>query len=124
MENTSKALIIAGSVLLAILLISFGIMVFNQAQDTSELNDMDQVEITSFNSKFIKYEGEQKGTDVKSLINEIIAVNGDGDDNNDIEVTGGITDGKTTRGISSNATYIVTLSYEGQGGRISSISIQ
>ena len=34
MENASKALIIAGAILLAILLISLGIMIFNQAQDT------------------------------------------------------------------------------------------
>ena len=32
MENASKALIIAGAILLAILLISLGIMIFNQAQ--------------------------------------------------------------------------------------------
>ena len=31
MENASKALIIAGAILLAILLISLGIMIFNQA---------------------------------------------------------------------------------------------
>ena len=34
MENASKALIIAGAILLAILLISLGIMIYNQAQNT------------------------------------------------------------------------------------------
>ena len=36
MENASKALIIAGAILLAILLISLGIMVFTQAQDVTK----------------------------------------------------------------------------------------
>ena len=37
MENASKALIIAGAILLAILLISLGIYIFSQAQ--SVVND-------------------------------------------------------------------------------------
>ena len=48
MENASKALIIAGAILLAILLISLGIMIFNQAQDT----DKQQWDVTSRNTAF------------------------------------------------------------------------
>ena len=73
MENASKALIIAGAILLAILLISLGIMIFNQAQDTVDNSGMSQAEITAFNNKFLKYEGEQKASVVKSLINEVIS---------------------------------------------------
>ena len=36
MENASKALIIAGAILLSILLISLGIMIFTQAQDATK----------------------------------------------------------------------------------------
>ena len=50
MENASKALIIAGAILLAILLISLGIMIFNQAQDTVNNSGMSQAEITAFNA--------------------------------------------------------------------------
>lgn len=77
MENASKALIIAGAILLAILLISLGIMIFNQAQDTVNNSGMTQAEVTTFNNKFLKYEGKQKGAVVKSLINEIKAANAD-----------------------------------------------
>ena len=49
MENASKALIIAGAILLAILLISLGIMIFNQAQDTVTNSGMTEAELTSFN---------------------------------------------------------------------------
>ena len=41
MENASKALIIAGAILLAILIISLGILIFNQAQDTVGSVNMD-----------------------------------------------------------------------------------
>lgn len=78
MENASKALIIAGAILLAILLISLGIMIFNQAQDTVNNSGMSQAEITAFNNKFLKYEGKGKtGSEVKALLSEVIANNGD-----------------------------------------------
>ena len=80
MENASKALIIAGAILLAILLISLGILIFNQAQDTVNNSGMSQAEKNAFNNKFLKYEGRQKGSVVKSLINEVNASNAD--DNN------------------------------------------
>ena len=60
MENASKALIIAGAILLAILLISLGIMIFNQAQDTVNNSGMSQAQIQTFNNKFLKYEGSKK----------------------------------------------------------------
>ena len=61
MENASKALIIAGAILLAILLISLGIMIFNQAQSAIDGSGMSDAELTAFNQKFTKYEGKQKG---------------------------------------------------------------
>ena len=81
MENASKALIIAGAILLAILLISLGIMIFNQAQDTVNNSGMSQAEITAFNNKFLKYEGKGKtGSEVKALVNEAMVSNAE--DNN------------------------------------------
>ena len=75
MENASKALIIAGAILLSILLISLGIMIFSQAQDTVTNSGMSEAEITTFNNKFVKYEGNRKGTIVKTLIQEVMAAN-------------------------------------------------
>ena len=77
MENASKALIIAGAILLAILLISLGIFIFSQAQDTVNNSGMSQAEVTAFNNKFLKYEGIQKGSVVKSLLNDVAAINND-----------------------------------------------
>ena len=80
MENASKALIIAGAISLSILLISLGIMIFNTAQDTTKNSGMTQAQVSAFNNKFSKYEGTIKGSEVRSLIQEVVASNGD--DNN------------------------------------------
>ena len=80
MENASKALIIEGAILLSILLISLGIMIFNTAQDTTKNSGMTQAQVSAFNNKFSKYEGTIKGSEVRSLIQEVVASNGD--DNN------------------------------------------
>ena len=72
MENASKALIIAGAILLAILIISLGIMIYNQASGVVNNNAISEVDITSFNQKFTQYEGDNvKGTQVDALIDQI-----------------------------------------------------
>ena len=118
MENASKALIIAGAILLAILLISLGIMVFTQAQGTVENSGMSQAEITTFNNKFIKYEGIKKGSVVKTLINEVIANNAD-ENLPDVNINGSLPTG--TSGITTSATYTITLTY-GTDGRVTNIA--
>ena len=122
MENASKALIIAGAILLAILLISLGIMIFNQAQDTVNNSGMSQAEKTAFNNKFLKYEGEkQKGSVVKSLINEIIASNQDSNNserNVEIRKNGDSPVAANSFGTSSILTtksYAVRMEYNDQG---------
>lgn len=120
MENASKALIIAGAILLAILLISLGIMIFNQAQDTVTNSGMSEAEVTAFNNKFLKYEGNQKGTMVKSLIQEVLASNAN-TNNAERQVTlNGATAPKTTN-VKSNNTYSVIMGYS--SGRVTTITI-
>ena len=58
MENASKALIIAGAILLSILIISLGIMVYNNAKNTVGSASLDKQEIQTFNSDFEKYVGD------------------------------------------------------------------
>ena len=75
MENASKALIIAGAILLAILLISLGIYIFTQAQNVVSDSGFSKAEISAFNNQLLKYEGKQKGSVVKSMITEVISSN-------------------------------------------------
>ncbi len=55
MENGSKALIIAGAILLAILIIGLGVFIYNQASNTVGETGMDQVAIRQFNGQFEPY---------------------------------------------------------------------
>ncbi len=130
MENASKALIIAGAILLAILLISLGIMIFNQAQDTVSGSGMTEAEITAFNNKFLKYEGKnKKGTIVKSLIQEVRATNSDSGNKDGVTVGVKFNEDATanpapdTQKIKNNSTYEVSLTY-GASGRVSEITIK
>ncbi len=126
MENASKALIIAGAILLAILLISLGIFIFSQAQDTVNNSGMTQTEITSFNSKFLKYEGVRKGSVVKSMINEVIASNSD-DNNASRKVTVNGVDPVANNSASAPSKFDSTKSYtialEYTGGVVSNINV-
>ena len=132
MENASKALIIAGAILLAILLISLGIMIFNQAQDTVDNSGMSQAEITAFNNKFLKYEGTQKGSVAKSLINEVLATNQTLSDAEKVKVTvvkkgngtaiTTATATPTTSAVDTAQSYEVELQYN--NGRVNQIDIK
>ena len=69
MENASKALIIAGAILLAILIIGLGIFIYNQASNTVSDTGMDQVAIRQFNGQFEQYlDRDLSSLEVKSLI--------------------------------------------------------
>lgn len=77
MENASKALIIAGAILIAMLLISIGIILINSGRDltSSATSRMDSQKIQTFNSQFTPFEGSKTGAEVKSLINKVKASN-------------------------------------------------
>ena len=106
-------------------------MIFNTAQDTTRNSGMNQAQVSSFNNKFTKYEGEKiKGSEVKSLIQEIIASNGDENNINAgrvIEVAGGVVTGTNTAlvssGIKVTSTYTVSVTGHTADGYISQIKI-
>ena len=68
MENASKALIIAGAILLSILIIALGMGVFNQAKEAMSGSSLSAEKAAAFNSKFEDYFGTSvKGTRVRAL---------------------------------------------------------
>jgi hypothetical protein len=72
MENASKALIIAGAILLSIIIISLGIMVVNNARNQIGGADLSSTEATAFNSKWEPYEGTTKTlNEVKTLLQAV-----------------------------------------------------
>ncbi|HIT70981.1 MAG TPA: hypothetical protein IAD08_03595 [Candidatus Scatovivens faecipullorum] len=75
MENASKALLIAGAILLAILIIAIGMFIYNSAQSTinNSMQSMSTQEVQAFNNEFMSFEGRQTGSNIKSMIGTLIA---------------------------------------------------
>lgn len=90
MENATKALLIAAAILVAILIISLGLVVYNMAAETVQNVNLDEQVVKSFNDKFTRYEGtNKKGTVVNALYNEVLQnnLNNTNDPNKQISVT-------------------------------------
>ncbi|MBQ2917476.1 MAG: hypothetical protein IJE59_04885 [Clostridia bacterium] len=71
MENASKALLISGSILIAMLIISIGVYLFSNYSDLGNSHNqrMQATEIQKFNSNFTKFEGREDIT-----VQEIVSV--------------------------------------------------
>ena len=110
MENASKALLISGSILIAILLIAMGVKVLDSAEGTVDSANtiMTTTEVAMFNNKFTPYLGANKSkSDVMSFVNVVVASNANSE--NKIVITvikDGSTIGSTTGG-SSSLMYVV-----------------
>lgn len=69
MENASKALIIAGAILLSISIIALGMFALNSVTGSIPDEPLKDVEISQFNSTFDKYVGSNvSGSRVRSLL--------------------------------------------------------
>ncbi len=87
MENASKALIIAGAILLSILIIGLGMMVFNNAKNALTSANLDAEQIDAFNSKLETYIGDDKrGTDVRTLCDTVKSSNASAEEENFVKL--------------------------------------
>ena len=61
MENASKALIMAASMLLSVMIITVGIVLFRSFGSTGSdiIDKMSQTQITEFNNQFYKYKDQE-----------------------------------------------------------------
>ena len=111
MENASKALIIAGSVLIAILIISLGLFIFKSTEGTTDQTKKlgETLEVQQFNSQFLKYCGDSvKGSQVRTLCEVIIAHNSNSDNEVSINDENGAAEISGFRnGIKTNQNYKV-----------------
>ena len=117
MENASKALLIAGAVLIVILLIGVGMMVFNGSKENvdSAMDTVSAQQIQVFNGQFAAYEGSQKASNIRALVQAVKASNGKS--THDINVYSGST-GTTeldTSALSSSDTKTVKFEYDTNG---------
>ena len=66
MENASKALIIAGAILISILIIGLGVYFYNMAASAGKRASLDSQAAEAHNQQFTSYFGErQSATDVQ-----------------------------------------------------------
>lgn len=73
MENASKALLMAGGILIAIIIIALLVKSFSSVSSfqKAKLTEEEQAQIIAFNEKYTKYVGQYVyGTEVLTLINK------------------------------------------------------
>ena len=130
MENATKALMIAGAVLIAILIIGVGMMIYNSAQGSIEgaTSQVAQQELDIFNNGFVQYEGQRSGSQVKALMSSVINNNNqNGESGNNVpeKIIEVISGGKTVTSVTDLTTirasivegkqYSVAIGYNTQG---------
>lgn len=125
MENASKALIIAGAILISILLIGVGMLLYNSATGTMDeaVSQMSRNEKTMFNSQFTQYEGSISGSNVKALLQIVGENNAEhpaAGEPKHVALTG---DSTVASAIISAKKYTVTCTISNTTGLVSSIEI-
>lgn len=77
MENASKALIIAGAILISILIIAIGMYIYTNSESSirNATSQMSTQEKSAFNQTWYTYEGSQLGSNCRALIAQIISSN-------------------------------------------------
>ena len=140
MENASKALIIAGAILLSILIIGLGMAIYQQAAGAMNGANMDPTKIQAYNSEFLNYEGTQSGTQVRALLDTVRSHNLAHTDDPSLNVTvmtstaAGVTAAPTAvvtatdvnnvkKTINAGKTYTVDFGYDANSGFIVEVGI-
>ena len=135
MENATKALLIAAAVLIAILIISLGIVIYNQASETVSSVNMSGQEIQAFNDQFLKYDGTGKrGTEVNALLKTALNNNiaerteNNGEDTAKcVIISGGVGSIDAAAGtmtkVDPSKVYTVEVKQDGDGGLVHNITI-
>ena len=78
MENASKALLMAGGILIALLTISVLVFAFNRMSATQRVSNQDTAEQTTieFNNQFSTYNNDKvRGSDLYSCLNKAVDYN-------------------------------------------------
>ena len=112
MENASKALIIAGAILISILLISVGDLVMNSInpmKDSAQKRS-EAMASESFNAQFTSYEGEQSGSQVRAMFSAVNASNAANPDHQvKVVKDDGTTEIKNASGYATNKKYTIEI---------------
>ena len=119
MDNASKALVMVGAILIAVMLISLGVFLFTYARDAAEdqTGRMDELTVSAFNQQFNSYLGSSiQGSSAKALVSIAKAAK--------VQIIGGANNKGVRAGdLDSTKSYVIFEDY-GTDGRINKITIQ
>ncbi len=120
MDNASKALIMAGAILLAVAIVGLGVYLFSLSQgliDTAE-SSLSGLSVTLQNNELVKYEGQRRGSEIRQLINSVNYLKNDWPE--DLTLDGDTT---TTANVKSGKLYDVTVTTDGTSGYVNKVTI-
>ncbi len=139
MENASKALIIAGAILISIVLVSVGVIVVQSLNPDAAVEEMTKQEVDAFNSKFNSSIGDNKlGSVAKSLISNVMTNNANTDASNQVSVqlvdsvistnsvamtAESVTLSAMRNKVNTSARYNIVVTKTSNGGRVQEITI-
>lgn len=133
MENATKALLIAAAVLVAILIISLGLVVYNMAAETVNSQNLSQQEVQAQNEKFARYDGTNKrGSEVNAMLKTVLQSNMDlmatnksdglvSVDGASISLTTGAT--SITKRADTSKMYDIIVNYDSKSGLVNTITV-
>ena len=130
MENATKALLIAASVIVVIMVISLGLVIYTRAANSADSADLSTQEIQAQNEKFVRYNGTNKrGSEVNALLQTVLSNNLNAkEDSEKVAVTGdvslSVTDTSITSYANTSTLYTIVVNQGGPGGLVSTISIK
>lgn len=142
MENASKALIIAGSILVSIVIITLGVMIVSNVTDLIQKNSsLTEQEISTYNGPFENYLGTRSGTQVRTLCDKVRNHNNantddeskqiivmEGDASSVTEAPSAAVPAATINNFKSNIkagkTYVVTLGYDANSSLVVAVGIE
>ncbi len=119
MDNASKALIMAGAILISVAIVGIGIYIFTTANALTDdaVGQIDALAVSAVNSRLENYCGENvRGSSVEQLKREIDVLTAQKSLPQDVSITG-------ADDVKSNKRYDVTPTYDTKTGYIVSIAV-
>lgn len=118
MENATKALLIAGGVLIAIIIMSVMVITFQKTGNVSKTYDktIDQEEISKFNENFTRYLGKELSIQQAITITNFANSNG-------VTVSGSVSTSDVNGETLKNKYELTNTKYNSETGYIESITL-
>ena len=141
MENASKALIIAGSILVSIVIITLGVMIVSNVKDTiQKSSSLSEQEIATYNQPYDAYLGTKSGTQARALCELVKNHNNANTDDESRQIVvqesdaSGVTAAPTAQvtaasvdairaKIKAGKTYTISLGYDKNSGLVVAVGI-